>query len=49
MPNEVPPRISEDDRDAPVRRLQQAFAEGHISHAAMGDHVQSGPDRQHPR
>ena len=33
MPNDVPPGITEDDREATVRRLEEAFAEGHISHA----------------
>ena len=41
MPKDVPPEISEDDRDAAVRRLQDAFAEGHISHAEMDDHLQA--------
>ena len=41
MPNDVPSRITEDDRAATVRRLQQAFAEGHISHAEMDDHLQA--------
>ena len=41
MPNDVPPRITEDDRVATVRRLQEAFAEGHISYAEMDDHLQA--------
>ena len=41
MPNDVPPRLTEDDREATVRRLQEAFAEGHISHAEMDDHLQA--------
>ena len=41
MWNDVPPRITEDDREATVRRLQEAFAEGHISHAEMDDHLQA--------
>lgn len=41
MPNDVPPRITEDDREATVRRLQEAFAEGHISHAEMDDHLRA--------
>ena len=41
MPNDVPPRITEDDREASVRRLQEAFAEGHISHAEMDDHLEA--------
>ena len=40
MPNDVP-RITEDDREATVRRLQEAFAEGHISHAEMDDHLRA--------
>jgi hypothetical protein len=27
-----PPSISEDDRDTAVQRLQEAYAQGHISH-----------------
>ncbi len=41
MPNQVPPRITEDDREATVRRLQEAFAEGHISHEEMDDHLEA--------
>jgi hypothetical protein len=40
MPKDAPSQISEDDREAAVRRLQDAFAEGHISHAEMDDHLQ---------
>src|SRR4029453_447142 len=40
MPKDVPSQISEDDREAAVRRLQDAFAEGHISHGEMDDHLQ---------
>ena len=49
MPNQVPPRITEDDREATVRRLQEAFAEG--PHFARGDGRSpgSGADRQDPR
>ena len=32
---------TEDDREATVRRLQEAFAEGHISHAEMDDHLRA--------
>jgi hypothetical protein len=39
MPNDVPPRITEDDREATVRRLQEAFADGHLSHAVMDQHL----------
>jgi hypothetical protein len=41
MPNDVPRGITEDDREASVRRLQEACAEGHISHAEMNDHLQA--------
>jgi DUF1707 SHOCT-like domain len=41
MPNDVPPRITEDDRDTAVRRVQEAFAEGQISHTDMDDHLQA--------
>ncbi len=41
MPNAVPPPISEGDREATLRRLQEAFAEGHISHAEMDEHLQA--------
>jgi Domain of unknown function (DUF1707) len=41
MPGDVPPRITEYDRDLAVRRLQEAFAEGHISRAEMDDRLQA--------
>ena len=41
MPNAIPPPISEGDREATLRRLQEAFAEGHISHAEMDEHLQA--------
>ncbi|MFB7631625.1 DUF1707 domain-containing protein [Streptomyces sp. NPDC056149] len=34
-PEDSPPRIGEDDRDAAVRRLQQAYAEQLISHEEL--------------
>ena len=53
MPNDVPPPISEGDREATLRRLQEAFAEGHISHAEInyrdGRAPAVGPDRQDAR
>jgi hypothetical protein len=49
MPNDVPRRITEDDREASVRRLQEAFAEGHISHAEMDDHLQAELTAKDPR
>ncbi|WP_405653004.1 DUF1707 domain-containing protein [Streptomyces sp. RK9] len=39
-PKEPQPRISENDRDTAVRRLQEAYAEGHISHEEMDAHLQ---------
>ena len=47
MPKDVPPQISEDDREAAVRRLQDAFAEGHISHAEMDHHLQASAGQRH--
>jgi Domain of unknown function (DUF1707) len=41
MAKDVPPPITEDDREATVTRLQEAFAEGHISHAEMDAHLQT--------
>jgi Domain of unknown function (DUF1707) len=41
MPNELPPRLTEGDREATITRLQEAFAEGHISHAEMDAHLQA--------
>jgi len=31
--------LSEDDRDTAVRRLQEAYVEGHISHEEMDEHL----------
>ncbi|MFD7052727.1 DUF1707 domain-containing protein [Streptomyces mirabilis] len=36
-PENSPSVISEDDRDTAVRRLQEAYAEGHISHEEMDE------------
>jgi hypothetical protein len=41
LSEEPPSPIGEDDRDAAVRRLQEAYAEGHISH----EHMDEGLDR----
>ncbi|MGW0576841.1 DUF1707 SHOCT-like domain-containing protein [Streptomyces sp. NPDC002920] len=35
LPEHPSPPVSEDDRDTAVRRLQEAYAEGHISHEEM--------------
>ncbi|MDR6981174.1 hypothetical protein J2X68_007916 [Streptomyces sp. 3330] len=32
LPDDRPPLIGEDDRDTAVRRLREAYAEGHLSH-----------------
>ncbi|MFJ8019831.1 DUF1707 domain-containing protein [Streptomyces sp. NPDC096311] len=37
LPEDLPSLISEDDRDAAVQRLQEAYAEGHISHEEMDE------------
>ncbi|MEV5597090.1 DUF1707 domain-containing protein [Streptomyces sp. NPDC052496] len=38
-PEEPQPRISEDDRDSAVRRLQHAYAEGDISYEDLDEHL----------
>lgn len=35
LPEDPSPLVSEDDRDAAVQRVQEAYAEGHISHEEM--------------
>jgi hypothetical protein len=35
LPEDPSPLVSEDDRDTAVRRLQDAYAEGHLSHEEM--------------
>ncbi|MFJ9054943.1 DUF1707 domain-containing protein [Streptomyces sp. NPDC102409] len=37
LPEDLPSQISEDARDATVRRLQEAYAEGHLSHEQMDE------------
>ncbi|MEU9064643.1 DUF1707 domain-containing protein [Streptomyces sp. NPDC048430] len=39
MPEDRPPLISDDDRDTAVRRLQEAYAEGHISHEDLDERL----------
>jgi hypothetical protein len=39
LPEDPSSLISEDDRDAAVRRLQEAYAEGHISHEEMDERL----------
>ncbi|MFD9861728.1 DUF1707 SHOCT-like domain-containing protein [Streptomyces alboflavus] len=38
-PKDPPPRISENARDTAVRRLQEAYADGHISHEEMDERL----------
>ncbi|GFE12132.1 hypothetical protein Sgleb_01790 [Streptomyces glebosus] len=35
LPENLPPRISEDDRDTAVQRLQDAYTQGQLSHEEM--------------
>ncbi|WP_307167291.1 DUF1707 SHOCT-like domain-containing protein [Streptomyces rishiriensis] len=35
LPEDQPPLIGEDDRDTAVRRLREAYAEGHLSHEEL--------------
>lgn len=37
LPENPQSLIREDDRDTAVRRLQEAYAEGHISHEEMDE------------
>ncbi|MFE5125772.1 DUF1707 domain-containing protein [Streptomyces sp. NPDC056669] len=39
LPEDPPLLVGEDDRDAAVRRVQEAYAEGHISHEAMDERL----------
>lgn len=39
LPEGLPTAIGEEDRDAAVRRLQEAYADGHISHEEMDGHL----------
>lgn len=39
LPDDSPSLISEDDRDTAVRRLQEAYAEGHISHEDLDERL----------
>jgi Domain of unknown function (DUF1707) len=41
MPNDTPPRISENERDTAVQRLQEAFAAGHLSHDELEERLQT--------
>ncbi|MFE7118601.1 DUF1707 domain-containing protein [Streptomyces sp. NPDC057654] len=40
LPNDRPPLIGEDDRDTAVRRLQEAYAAGHIAHDDLETRLQ---------
>lgn len=39
LPEDPPSPISEDNRDSAVRRVQEAYAEGHISHEEMDERL----------
>lgn len=39
LPDDRPPLLSEADRDTAVRRLQEAYAEGHISHEDLDERL----------
>ncbi|MEU5538784.1 DUF1707 domain-containing protein [Streptomyces sp. NPDC020362] len=39
LPEDRPPLMGEDDRDSAVRRLQEAYAEGHISHEDLDERL----------
>ncbi|MFE2267216.1 DUF1707 SHOCT-like domain-containing protein [Streptomyces griseosporeus] len=39
LPEETPPRIGEDDRNTAVQRLQDAYAEGLISHEELDERL----------
>lgn len=39
LPEEPPSALSEDDRDTAVRRVQEAYTAGHISHEEMDDRL----------
>lgn len=39
LPEDPPSLVSEDDRDAAVQRLQEAYAEGHISHEELDERL----------
>lgn len=39
LPENRPQLISDDDRDSAVRRLQEAYAEGHITHEEMDERL----------
>lgn len=40
MPQDMPARISDDDRDTAVERLHEAFAEGYITREEMDERLQ---------
>ncbi|MGW2598881.1 DUF1707 SHOCT-like domain-containing protein [Streptomyces klenkii] len=39
LPEDLPPLSGEDDRCTAVQRVQQAYAEGHLSHEEMGERL----------
>ncbi|MET9591014.1 DUF1707 domain-containing protein [Streptomyces sp. NPDC006516] len=40
LPEDPPSPIGEDDRDSAVRRLQDAYTEGHLSHGELDERLQ---------
>lgn len=39
LPEDPPPLFSEEDRDTAVQRVQEAYAEGHLSHEEMDERL----------
>ncbi|QEU96684.1 DUF1707 SHOCT-like domain-containing protein [Streptomyces kanamyceticus] len=39
LPEDLPTAIGDEDRDAAVRRLQEAYADGYLSHEEMDGHL----------
>ncbi|MFE7935228.1 DUF1707 domain-containing protein [Streptomyces sp. NPDC057456] len=39
LPEDRPPLIGEEDRDSAVRRLREAYAEGHLSHDELDERL----------
>ncbi|MEU9438534.1 DUF1707 domain-containing protein [Streptomyces sp. NPDC048252] len=39
LPDDRPPLIGEEDRDTAVRRLREAYAEGHLSHEDLDERL----------
>ncbi|MEV8524999.1 DUF1707 domain-containing protein [Streptomyces sp. NPDC052000] len=39
LPEDPPPLLAEDERDTAVQRLQEAYAEGHVSHQELDERL----------